>query len=420
MKIKLTILAVLLLALVLPGGTALAGAVGDWGRPLDRIITGDDYVLRSGTLERGAIVVLAGAVTIEQEAVLDGDLTAVAGNVDVSGRINGNLVVLGGNVTINDSAVIEGDCALLGGQVRIDESAQIEGEVVTGPEGRWQPFGDLQRWDFEPGFVIPDGPQTPEAPSVPGVPTVPRVVYHRASFAERVGQAFLTAVGIGVAALLIALFWPRHSDRIRSTIVREPVTSGLVGFVTWLAAALVTPVLLVLSTVLILVFCIGFLGWTVIGVAWLLLLVASLFGWAAIGSIAGRWIAARLSLQGITPAMEAGLGAFSVALALGVVRAVWLVGLAAWLAFVLISSVALGAVVLTRFGRRDYQKGQPVMPVRGQPFAGASDSQVRGAEGLSPGGQPIELEEDVAEEETGNQSRFAAPPLESEGPFPEE
>ena len=368
MKIKWVIPAALFLVLALPAGGALAASGNGWAHPLDRIITGDDYVLRSGAVERGAIVVLAGTVTIEPDARLDGDLTALAGDVELRGTIDGSVVVFGGNVNIYDTATIGGDCAVFGGRVRIDESARIGGQVVTNPDGGWLPFRDLQRWGLESGIEIPEIPRVPAVPAVPRVPSVPHVVdSHRSSFAERIGGAFLTAVGLGVAALLVALLWPRQMERVRNTIVREPVSSGLVGFVTWLAAALVTPILLVLATALIIVFCVGLLGYPIILVAWLLILVACLFGWAALGAIAGRWMIGRLSLQGVTPAMEAGLGAFSVTLVLGVVGAIWLVGLAAWLASLLLSSVALGAVILTRFGRRDYRTGQAILPVKRQP-----------------------------------------------------
>ncbi|MBN1933272.1 MAG: hypothetical protein JW934_01335, partial [Anaerolineae bacterium] len=151
------------------------------------------------------------------------------------------------------------------------------------------------------------------------------------------------------------------------------------------------------------------------------IMAAGLFGWAAVGLVAGRWMAKQLRLQGTTPAMEAGLGASSIALLLGVVQAVWFVGLAASLALFAISCMALGAAVLTRFGRRDYQKGQALLPIiKRQPPGGPRETRAANAELISAGGQPHGLERDTAVEEKGNQSRFDAPPLESEGPFPEE
>jgi hypothetical protein len=415
-RVRFLIWAGLLLMLALPMSNVFAASADNWTGPLDRIITGEDYVLESGEVERGAVVVLGGAVTIEEGAVVDGDMTALAGDVDISGTVDGSVLVLGGNVNVYDTAVIDGDCVLFGGQVRIDESAQIDGEVVTNPEGRWLPLGGLERWSLKREFSVPEIPAVPDLPSVPA-PS--RVVYqHRTSFAERVGGAFLTAIGISVAALLIALFWPRHTDRVRSTIVREPVASGLVGFVTLLAAGLITPVLLVLSAILILL-CIGLLGFPLIGAAWLVILAAGLFGWAAVGLVAGRWMAKRLNLQGVTPALEAGLGAFTISLILGIIQAIWLVGLVASLTLFVISCIALGAVILTRFGRRDYQKGQAILPSRKRAPTEPPQASPPDAADLSAGGQPSEPEEAAAEEELGNQSRFDVPPLESEGPFPE-
>jgi hypothetical protein len=417
-QVRFLVWAGLLIVLALPLSNVLAAPADNWAGPLDRIITGEDYVLESGEVERGAIVILGGAVTIEEGAVVDGDMTALGGDVDIGGTVDGSVLVFGGTVNVYESAVIDGDCVLFGGQVRIDESAQIDGEVVTNPEGRWLPFGWLDR-----DFSIPEIPAVPEVPAVPQIPDVPvrpRVVYHhRTSFAERVGGAFLTAIGVGIAALLITLFWPRHTDRVRSTIVREPVASGLVGFVTLLAAGLLTPVALLLSAILIVLLCVGLLGFPLIAAAWLVILAAGLFGWAAVGLVAGRWMAKRLNLQGTTPALEAGLGAFTVSLLLGIVQAIWLVGLAASLALFVISCIALGAVVLTRFGRRDYQKGQAILPTKKRAPAESPQPSEPAAGDVSTGGQPTEPEGDAAEEEEGNQLRFDAPPLESEGPFPE-
>jgi cytoskeletal protein CcmA (bactofilin family) len=415
-RYKLAILVGLLLAMALHVDSALASPVAAWEHPLDRIITGEDYVLESGQVERGAIAVLAGSVTIEDGATVDGDLTALAGDVSIAGTVDGSVVVLGGSVNIDETAVISGDCVLFGGQVQIDEAAQVDGEIVTNPEGGWLPFRGAER-----EFSVPEIPGIPEVPGVPDTPrlpdvTAPRVVVQqRTSFAERVGGAFLTAIGAGVAALLITLFWPRHTDRVRSTIIREPVASGLVGFATFVAAGLITPVLLILATILIIVLCVGLLGYPLIAFAWLLILAAGLLGWSAIGLIAGRWMVSRLGLQGVTPAMEAGLGAFAITLILGVVGAIWFVGVAAWLANLVLASMALGATILTRFGRRDYQRGQPILPAA----KSETSRQLVETETHSEGVQPDELEADAAEEREGDPPRFDPPPLESEGPFPE-
>ncbi len=402
-KLLIMLGVMMLLLLAVPAGTVLAAPAGDiLSTPFDRIITGDNYTLRDGEVEEGNVVVLGGSVEIEAGARLEGDLMVMGGSVEIAGLVEGNVVVMGGNVDLLGSAVIEGDFALVGGNASIDQEAVIEGDTATNPQGDWFPFA----WEFErdgDGLELPRVPEIPTPPRVPEIPALPRVVYHyRPSFASKVGGAFLSALGMGVVALLVVLFWPKQSDRVRGVLLREPATSGLVGFLTFLAAGLITPVLVVISLVLLLI-CIGLLGFPLIALMWLAVVLAVLFGYAAAGLLVGRWVGRRLGLQGMTPMLEAALGVFTVKLALGIVQAVPLIGIGAGLLEFVVVCVALGAVVLTRFGTRDYQQGQPILPRR--PSAPA------------PPAAPVAP---VAPAGGDEGERFAAPPLEIEGPFPEE
>jgi len=411
-RIRLTLLFCLLILLALPAGSALAAPQEPPDYPLDRIITGDDFVLEDDETEVGDVVVFGGSAEIEPGAVLDGDLAVFGGDVQVDGVIKGSVAVFGGDVEILEEAYVGGDCALFGGSVEIHENATIVGDLVTNPDGARFPFGDWGR-GRDHGRDGIEAPEMPEMPSLPEMPTPPlrsRVEYHhRPGFASRVGSAFLSAIGIGVVALLIALFWPRHVDRVRSVVLKEPAMSGVLGFLTLLAAGLLTPVLAVLSAVLILI-CIGLLGFPLIVLLWLAIMAAALFGWAAIGQIVGRWLNGRLNIQGITPMIEAGLGAFALALLLGLIQAIPFVGIAGGLLQFGVLCIGLGAVALTRFGRQEYGQGQPILPkLPSKPKPPASVPPVPPAP--IPPVPPVQPADELP---------FEAPPLESEGPFPEQ
>jgi hypothetical protein len=396
-----------LLLMALPTGAALAAPepIGISGFPFDRILPGEDFILKDGETERGDVVVLGGSAEIEDGAVLEGDLAVFAGDVEIGGAVQGNVAVIGGDVDVLDTAHIEGDCVVMGGEFDIGDGARIDGEVVTSPDGSWFPFMGQRDWDWDW-----DGPRIPPIPTIPSPrttpPSPPRIVYrHETSFAGRVGGALLSAIAIGVVALLAALFWPRHTDKVRSVVVRQPAVSGLVGFLTLLAVGLLTPFLVLLSLVLILV-CIGLLGFPLIALLWLIVGAACLFGWAAIGQLVGRWIGDRLDIQGMTPAAEAGLGAFGLVLVLGLIWAIPFVGISGGLLGFGILCVGLGAVVLTRFGHRDYSTGQPVLP-RGPRTPEPPDAPAAPATPIQP------------EPPTPDDEPFEADLLESEGPFPE-
>jgi len=416
---KFSFLFALLVLLVLPTGSALAAPGGN---PLDRIITGDDYTLRDGEREDGNVVVLGGSVEIRDGAVLDGDLIVMGGDVEVDGAVTGNVVVMGGDVDVLETAHVGGDCVLIGGDVAISQGAKIDGEVVTNPDGGWFPFNRGQDGDEFPAIpavpAIPAIPTIPSAPSAPSIPSPTKVVYHHEpGFAEKVGGAFLSAIAVGVLALLIALFLPRHTDQVRQVVVREPAMSGLVGFLTFLAAVLLTPIMAIISAVLILALCVGLLGFPIIVLFWFALVASCFLGWAAVGQLVGHWISDRLGLKGMTPAIETALGAFSLSLVVGLLQAIGCVfGLVGGLLNLALFSLALGAVVLTRFGRQDYRSGQPILPQwpaspEAPPEPPAPPAAPSAPPAPTPSGESADDELVEPESET--------PPLYSKGPFPE-
>lgn len=396
--------------LVLPTGLALASSGAN---PLDRIIAGDDYLLDEGEREDGDVAVLGGSVEIRQGATLDGDLAVLGGDVKVGGYITGDVVVLGGDVDILAQAHIEGDCVFFGGDVSTADGAQIDGDMVTDPERRWFFFdrGEIDG-DRLPGIL--ETPERSVVPELPGEPQRPAVVYrHGTSVAGQIWSAFLSAIAAGIVAMLITLFVPRHTDQVRQVVVREPVMSGLIGFLTFVAAVLLTPILAVISTVLVFV-CIGLLGFPLIMFMWLLVVAAFFLGWTAIGQLAGRWLRGRLRLHGTTPALEAGLGAFAVSLVLGLVQAIGcVVGFVGGLLSFAIFCLGVGAVVLTRFGRQDYHSGQRILPARPSPRKPAAAPAAPAVPEPTTPDDPELPEGDAID--TGD----SEPPLDFEGPFPQ-
>ena len=80
--------------------------------------------------------------------------------------------------------------------------------------------------------------------------------------------------------------------------------------------------------------------------------LALLYGWVAVGSEVGKRLAGAAN-KGWSPALQAGIGTFALVFLVGTFGFMSLEGFGALLG-VVISSVGLGAVLLTRFGMRDY------------------------------------------------------------------
>ena len=310
-------LAATLACLLLLAATPLALASD--GLP-DEIVVGEDYTLAAGETLSGNLVVYGGDVELEPGSRVTGDVVIVGGEIEASGEVGGDLVVVGGDAHLTDSAVVGGDLATMGGEVQRDPGAQVRGRDISAP-GPEPALGDyvlripLGRWVDLANFGL-------------------------GQFLRSVGWA----VTLGVLALLVLVFWPIQSRRVEQAIVAGLLPSFAMGLITALVGGLV-------FTVLILALCLGLIGW--LGLA-----AAFLFGWIALGSVVGMRLAPALKLTELHPA---GLGALGTFLLTLVVEVLGFVPCLGPLLSLLLASLGLGAVILTRFGTRPYLPGTPPM-----------------------------------------------------------
>jgi hypothetical protein len=131
-------------------------------------------------------------------------------------------------------------------------------------------------------------------------------------------------------------FWPSQTDRVIKTVVTKSLPSLSVG-------CLLYPLAGSLTFFLLITLCLApFTPFVV-----LLLVVASLFGWIALGTLLGRWLVRRLGWRGTTPVIAAGTGAFALTFGAALVGTVPCLGP---LLVLVIASTGLGAVALSRFG----------------------------------------------------------------------
>lgn len=309
-----------MILVVLVGVAALAALVGPV-RPAyaadctdDKRVMGGSYNLAAGSELNSNLIVLGGNATVEAGAVVRCALVLVGGNADVAGAVDGDVVVFGGNVALQSTAVVGGELVTLGGTV-----SRAEGAVVTGGESQGLDFGDSQPW---PPVVV----NSPLSGLV--------------AIWQGVIQTFLTALVMGLLALLVVVFWPEQTGRAAAAITTAPGASGGLGLLTLVAV----PVLLVLVVITVCLIPVAF-------VAAVIFAAAILFSWIALGQIVGARLAGALKLHSLSPAVAAGLGTSVLWLVTSAVGQVPCVG---WVAWVILSAVGLGAVTLTRFGTRPY------------------------------------------------------------------
>jgi hypothetical protein len=247
----------------------------------------------------------------------------------VAGQINGDLALFGGNVNLQDTALVRGNVAVLGGNLNRAAGARVEGEIMQGNEFS-TPFD----------FSLPFGFHMPWTGNLGPFESL------RIGFSPVLGLiwfGFRTLL-LAAVAVLVVMFWPAAADRAGRAAIGQPILGGGLGLLT----IVVAPVLLILLAITILLIPVSFIGLV-------LLLVAGLFGWIALGLEVGKRLAASFTWD-LQPPAAAGIGTLVLTLVIGGLGLVPCVG---WLAPFLVISIGLGAVMLTRFGSREFTSGTP-------------------------------------------------------------
>ena len=321
MKIKFRILTffVFLALFALPTRTAYAqGPSPDGGR----VIFGNDFTLESGDTYSGDIVVFGGNVTIEEEAELKGNLIVFGGTAMSNGGITGDVVIVGGQVDLDDKAVVTGDVVTIGGQLDRAEGAEVQGDVVN---------------NLPPDVQIPSG-QIPPAIQIPD-----QVVNVRFNPFLEFGRVVGSAVFMAVLGMLATLFFRDRLDRVSQAAVTQPLTASSIGLLTIVVMFLVGITIILLPFVL--------LGLIPLAFAWL-------FGIISIGQEVGDRFAKALR-QDWEPVVTTGLGTFALVFVIASIQSMNellpFMACVTWILPALVGLLAIGAVVVTRFGARPVQ-----------------------------------------------------------------
>ena len=311
---------VLILAFALPT-TAFAGGLYD-----SRVVFGGSFTLGSGEILHGDLAVFGGAAVLHKGSAVEGTVALIGGNLDANGEIDGDLVVVGGNATLGASAVVRGDVWEIGGNVSRG-TARIEGDYYEG-EGLDIPYNfDDFNFDFTRTFR-----------GFPGswISLQTRVIAY-------LFQSFMLAA----LAVLVLIFWPNPTGRVASTVIGQPLATGGIGLLT----IVVAPILF-----LLLMITICLIPVSIIGI--IILVVAVVFGWIALGLEVGKRLAIALN-QEYQPVVMAGLGTLVLSLVVNGINFIPCVG---WLAPFLVGAVGLGGVILSRFGTQTYMITAAAVP----------------------------------------------------------
>ncbi len=322
--LSLALAAMLLLpGLALAGGPTAATAANCSG---SHSVIGDNYTLAAGQTLDSNLVILGSNASIAPGATVNCQVVLMGGTLDVAGAVLGNVVVMGGDVRLRSTAIIDGQVQTVGGNLTQDDGSQVKGGVGQG----------FSLGDSGPSRPVVDGLFSPFAALV--------------ELYRSIARTFLGSLGLGLLGLLVVLFWPEQTARVRATVSNAPGQSGALGLLTVVAV----PVLIAIAGITICLIPIAFMGGLVLtaGIA---------FGWIALGELVGQRLAGALKLVNLSPAVATGLGTALLSLVVAAISWVPCIG---WIAPVVLAAIGLGAVTLTRFGTQPYFPAAPAAPIQ--------------------------------------------------------
>jgi hypothetical protein len=281
-------------------------------RPLNVVLFGCGGRIRSGVQVGRDVVSFGGNVVIEEGAQVGRDVVIFGGNLDLSGQVGRQVVVFGGNANLQPGSRVADDVQAFGGNVNQQQGATVGGRIIYGGNVRIFPFTFF-------------------------VPTIRGGVDLGVGLIVGVLRGLITALAIAALGALVLVFLPAQTDQVSQTAQQAALPSVGVGCLTLFVA----PFLLLL----LIVTCLGIPVAGILGVA---LVAAILFGWIAVSIILGEKVLTALNAKNIVPMLSLVVGVLILWL---VTSLLWVFG---WLVSLFVASLALGAVVLTRFGTRPY------------------------------------------------------------------
>jgi hypothetical protein len=379
---------------------------GDLTVPAGSSVNGDVFVTNGdaeiGGQINGSLAVISGDLSLRESGVVQSDVFTMSGAQEIAGRVGGDLSVMFGDSELLKSAVVQGDVVVLSGSLERETGAQVLGEELREVPLPELPF--LRERLTEPDLPrVPEKPEKPETPRIP-TPQRPRVRVETPSrgFGYHVGRVltagFLSLILVALGVLIVFV-WPKATHRVSDCIAAMPVQSFVLGLLTFLIAAVLEALAMVLMILIIVVAAALISTVILIPVGLLLILLSALvllpvplalvaamvLGWVSLAELVGQKVVKLLKagqVQSLGATLVGLLVTVPVAAVLWVLKPVC----CAWPFIILLTSVGLGAVFHTRFGKQSCRQSKPPAEQELLP-AGAMDEEA-GEPDLPPGGTP--------------------------------
>ncbi|MFO7323481.1 MAG: polymer-forming cytoskeletal protein [Chloroflexota bacterium] len=354
----LTILAVVVISMFIAAGIARQRLPRQPLIDTDNIAVQDSYIL-NGTVD-DSLFIMAQTIVLEPGSSVTGDAAFVGESITIDGSIEGDLTAAGSNLILGPESEVAGDLVFLGNDITLDgvvhgdltvsgarltvlPTAQIGGELAACVE-------NVSDGRSNPPALAPcaDLTGTDALRALAPIMSLPA--------ASGVGQFVLMAVSVGLVSLVLAglatlavTLFPLHISRIEDAMRATPrsqIVNGLMvllllvglgaGFVVLLAV--IPPLGVLLIPVLF-----------IAGVVFLAVVVA---GMVTLAIVIGDWLLNRTTRGHWPPLVAAAVGSLALSLLLHLPVLFPNGALLSIVALGIVSAVAAGAALSTRFGTR--------------------------------------------------------------------
>ena len=253
MKHKNIFLNIFLLIFLVLGqvGSVTANSLSDTPPTIneDKVVIGQSFTLRENQVLNGDLAIIGGTATLKAGSQVTGDVAIIGGVLEIDGRVTGNVQAIGGSITLNKTAIIEGSLYNFGSNLRQTDGARIEGSQISN-----LPF------DLKFGAI-----------EIPNATVIPFEAAKRTTdFVAGFLWAVLQIIAMGGLAMLVVLIAPKSTDRIATSIGKQPLTHWGIGLLTVFAF----PAIILVCFITIILIPLGLIGI-------MALTAAIIYGWIA-------------------------------------------------------------------------------------------------------------------------------------------
>lgn len=211
----------------------------------DKLVFAGNYTLQSGETLQGDLLVIAGTAELEEDSLVQGDIVIIGGQVDVYGEVKGSVVAIGGAAYLGENAIVNQDLVTIGGSVQREEGALVRGAITAEvPE-------DFQWGGLQPQVTRPDSR------------SIMSSIWHGFQPVGDIMIKFVQALAMAALAAVLALFLLKPMERVSQAVLQQPLASGGLGILT----VIVLPALLVVLAITLILIPLSLIGIMVLGAA---------------------------------------------------------------------------------------------------------------------------------------------------------